>query len=69
MRRKVERTIPEPTLAEIQKTLPKSETIHLRVTINEKAEVAATATSMHLSMTEYLLKCHAVVAGKLRKGD
>jgi uncharacterized protein (DUF1778 family) len=60
--------VPEPSLAEIQATLPKSETIHLRVTKAEKAAIRAAAGSLHLSITEYLLKCHTVVAAKFHRG-
>ena len=69
MRHKSKTSIPEPSLAEVQATLPKSETIHLRVTRAEKAAIRATAGALHLSITEYLLKCHSVVAGKIgRRG-
>ena len=59
--------VPEPSLAEIQATLPKSETIHLRVTKAEKEAIRTTSTSIHLSITEYLLKCHAVIAAKIKR--
>jgi uncharacterized protein (DUF1778 family) len=65
MRRKSKPAIPEPSLAEVQATLPKSETIHLRVTKAEKTAIRATAGALRLSITEYLLKCHAIVAGKI----
>lgn len=68
MKRKAGATFPEPTLGEIQATLPKSETIHLRVTKVEKSAIRATAEALRLSITEYLLKCHIVVEKKLR-GD
>jgi len=59
--------MPELSLADIQATLPKSETVHLRVTKAEKTAIRATAGALRLSITEYLLKCHAVVAGKIRR--
>ena len=68
MKRKAKAALPEPTLLEIQATLPKSETIHLRVTKAEKAAIRAAAGSLHLSITEYLLKCHTVVAAKFHRG-
>jgi hypothetical protein len=68
MRRKSKAAIPEPSLEEIQATLPKTETIHLRVTKAEKNAIRATAGALRLSITEYLLKCHSVVSDKLRKG-
>jgi hypothetical protein len=69
MKRKAAPAIPEPTLQEIHATLPKSETVHLRVTKVEKAEIRSTATALRLSITEYLVKCHELIASKLRKGD
>jgi hypothetical protein len=69
MKRKAAPAIPEPTKEEIDATLPKSETVHLRVTEVEKAEIRTMAAGLRLSITEYLLKCHAVVAAKIRKGD
>jgi uncharacterized protein (DUF1778 family) len=65
MKRSAKAAIPEPSLEDIKAALPKSETIHLRVTTTEKEAVRTTATSLHLSITEYLLKCHAVVAAKI----
>jgi hypothetical protein len=59
--------IPEPSLAEIKASLPKTDTIHLRLTTVEKEEIRATAKGSHLTVTEYLLKCHQVVLAKLRK--
>jgi len=67
MKRKSKVAIPKPSLEEIHATLPKSETIHLRVTKDEKSAIRATAGALHLSITEYLLKCHAVVSGKIRR--
>lgn len=58
--------MPEPSSAEVQDALPKSETIHLRVTKAEKADVRVAASGLHLSITDYLLGCHRVVAAKLR---
>jgi hypothetical protein len=69
MKRKAKVAIPEPSLEEIQATLPKSETIHLRVTKAEKIAIRYTAGSLNLSITEYLLKCHQVVFAKLHKDD
>lgn len=65
MSRKNKAAMPEPSLADIQATLPKAETVHLRVTKTEKAAIRATAGELRLSITEYLLKCHAVVAAKI----
>lgn len=59
------KSIPEPTPTEIKAGLAKTETIHLRLTKIEKQAIRQTAQSLHLSITEYLLKCHSVVAAKL----
>jgi len=67
MRRRAKLAMPKPSLAKIQATLPKSQTIHLRVTKAEKAVIRSTAGALHLSITEYLLKCHAVVAAKITR--
>ncbi len=69
MKRKSAVEVPQPTLQEVQGILPKSETIHLRVSTKEKGEIVATASGLHLTITEYLLKCHTVVAAKLRNGS
>jgi hypothetical protein len=66
MRARSKAPIPEPSLEEIHATLPKSETIHLRVTKEEKNTIREMSGALRLSITEYLLKCHAVVAGKLK---
>ncbi len=66
MKRKTGSAFPEPNLAEIQSALPKSKTVQLRVTDAEKAEIKETANKLRLTMTEYLLKCHSVIEGKLR---
>jgi len=68
MKHKKDGIIPEPSLVEIKANLPKTEAIHLRLTTAEKEEIKATATSLHLTVTEYLLKCHAVVAAKIERG-
>jgi hypothetical protein len=67
MKRKSKAVVPEPSLEEIQATLPKSETIHLRVTNAEKRAIRATSTTLRLSITEYLLKCHVVVAARIKR--
>ncbi len=67
MKRKPKAAIPEPSSEEIQAALPKSETIHLRVTKDEKSSIRATSGALRLSITEYLLKCHAVVEGKISR--
>ncbi len=67
MKHKKDGDVPEPSLAEIKANLPKTDAIHLRLTAAEKEEIKATATSLHLTVTEYLLKCHAVVVAKIKR--
>ena len=69
MKDKKEGKIPEPSLAEIKAHLPKANAIHLRLTTAEKEEIKATAKALHLTVTEYVLKCHQVVLAKLRRGE
>lgn len=65
--RKISRTIPAPTEAEILATLPKSVTIQLRLSKAEKVEILACKDKFGLTTTAYLLGCHNVVADKIRK--
>ena len=50
---------------EVQAALPKTEVIFLRVSPKEKTAITATAKRLHLTVTEYLVKCHELIAGKL----
>jgi uncharacterized protein (DUF1778 family) len=56
-----------PTISkeEIQKQFPKTEAILLRLSVQDKQAITDAAKSLHLTATEYLVKCHAVVAAKL----
>lgn len=56
-----------PTNAEVQATMPKTESIQLRLSVNEKKAVKAAATACGRSVSEYLLECHRLVADKLPK--
>jgi uncharacterized protein (DUF1778 family) len=48
--------------------MPKTETIQLRLSVNEKKAVKAAASTCGRTVTEYLLECHRMVADKLPKG-
>jgi hypothetical protein len=61
-------TISAPSIEEVRRRILKDETIQLRVTKAEKETIRVVASGLHLSTTEYLLKCHEVVAAKLRDG-
>ena len=59
------KAVPRVSKAEVDAKIRKSETIQLRLTPTEKDEIKRKATSLGLSVTEYLIKCHAAVASKL----
>ena len=61
------KALPKPTEQQVKSAVLKSETVHLRVTKNEKDEIKKTAGALHLSITEYLLKCHGLIAEQLAK--
>jgi hypothetical protein len=56
---------PQPTSDEIKARVLKTETIQLRLTKIEKDEIRRVASRLSLSITDYILKCHEVVAEKL----
>ena len=60
-------TLPVLSKKEVVNRMVKSDTIHLRVTKAEKELIRANATGLHLSITDYLLKCHEVVSAKLEE--
>ena len=64
-KRKALRTFPEPTEAEIQAAFPKSETVQLRLSKTDKADIAACADKIGLTRSEYLLRCHSFIARRI----
>jgi hypothetical protein len=50
---------------ELTVRLPKSEAILLRLTVRDKDAITAAAKSLHLTATEYLVKCHEIISEKL----
>jgi hypothetical protein len=60
-------TISAPSIEEVKRRILKEETIQLRVTKVEKEKIRLVASGLHLSTTEYLLKCHEVVSAKLEE--
>ncbi len=54
------------TRREIQKRIPKTERIEIRVTEESKRSIEATAKKCRLTVTEYLEACHRLVADKLQ---
>lgn len=61
------RELPTVTKAEVQERLPKSEAILLRLSVRDKDAITEAAKSVHLTATEYLVKCHELVSAKLGK--
>ena len=58
---------PLPTSDEVKARVLKTETIQLRLTKIEKDDLRRVASRLSLSITDYILKCHEVVAAKLEK--
>ena len=58
---------PQPTSDEVKARVLKTETIQLRLTKIEKDEIRRVASRLSLSITDYILKCHEVVAAKLEE--
>ena len=52
-------------MKELKERLPKSEAILLRLTVRDKDAITVAAKSLHLTATEYLVKCHEIISGKL----
>lgn len=59
--------LPAISSAAIQRSLPKTEAILLRLSVADKEAITATAKSLHLTATEYLVKCHQLVSEKVRR--
>jgi hypothetical protein len=57
--------LPTVTTGEVAHQLPKSEAILLRLTVQDKLAITRTAKKLHLTATEYLVKCHAVISAKI----
>ena len=58
--------LPELSKEEVSANVAKSAAIFFRLTKAEKEAVDSTAKSLHLSVGEYLMKCHDLVSKKLR---
>lgn len=66
MKPKKTRPMPELSLDEVIAAVSRTKTMNLRLTANEKKSISETAEGLGLTMTDYLLKCHALVVSKLR---
>ncbi|MCX6952516.1 MAG: hypothetical protein NTV51_10170 [Verrucomicrobia bacterium] len=57
--------LPSVTKEEVQRQLPKTKAILLRLTEDDKEAIDAAAKSVHLTATEYLVRCHELISEKL----
>ena len=60
--------LPSPTVEAVDRSLRKTETLNLRLTPTEKEGLRVAASSVGMSISEYVLKCHEVVAEALKRG-
>ena len=65
MKQKNLKTLPTVSREEVRTHFPKTEAILLRLSVADKESIAGTAKTLHLTATEYLVKCHEIVAGKI----
>jgi len=61
---KPHKPLPSVSQYEIEETLTKAVTINLRLSVKEKDRVKRTAQAFGLNVSQYLLKCHELVADK-----
>lgn len=54
-----------PSDAEVTSAMLRSETLSLRLTKDEKASMIAAKAAAGLTLTEYIVSCHRLVAPKL----
>jgi hypothetical protein len=66
--RRVKASLPSPTVEAVNRSLRKTETLNLRLTPTEKEGLRAAASSVGMSISEYMVKCHEVVAEVLKGG-
>lgn len=67
------KAVPAPDASQVDERFPRprpkptggKEVIFLRVAASEKEAIESTANAVDLSVTDYLLRCHEVVAEKL----
>jgi hypothetical protein len=66
MKPKSQPEVPPVSISEIEQSMRKSETVQIRVTPVEKAAIVKAKDTLNLTTTEYLVRCHELVAAKLR---
>lgn len=64
--RRMKPALPTPSVEAVDRSMRKTETLSFRLTPLEKDGVRAAASSVGMSISEYLVKCHEVVAEVLR---
>ena len=62
--RKVSKKIPSVRSSEVQ-SLPKSEAVLLRLTVQDKKTIVAAASKLHLTVTEFVTRASLIVAEKV----
>ena len=58
--------LPTVTSTEVLEAIRKTETVQLRLSAKEKAAIKAAASRCKLTVTEYLLECHRLIASKIK---
>lgn len=59
--------LPTITSEEVEKKILKGKTINFRLSLEDKEDIAKTASALKLSVSEYLIKCHQLVMEKVEK--
>jgi uncharacterized protein (DUF1778 family) len=59
--------LPVPPVATIRRMLRKTETLSFRLTPEEKEGLRVAASSVGMSISEYVVKCHEAVAKNLHR--
>lgn len=59
--------LPVPSKATVARILRKTETLSFRLTPEEKGGLRSAASSLRMSISEYVVKCHEAVAKQLSR--
>lgn len=62
---KLQPALPDVTARDVARGMAKTATINLRVTEYDKEEMAASASAAGMTLTEYLIQCHRLVARRI----
>ncbi len=58
--------MPSVSKEEVQRKMPKSEAVLLRLTLEDKGAIAMAASALQLTVTEFLTKSALIVAAKVQ---